>query len=250
VKRIVFLQNDCVQKMEIKKTSQADLENELTTFFLIAWIVALSSVFVLLEWKSDDTLSPNWEGFSKLYIEQQQLEKEDFSIVLPEAQLKNTPPPSEQEKSQEPVVYEGFNITETPTEEVSIPELFEEDSKEQEEELLSPESIQKMREEVLSADPEIMPQYPGGYIELNRFIFNNLKYPASAVSQKIQGRVWCSFIVNKDGSISDITVEQGVYISLDQEAVRVLQTMPSWIPGTVRGKAVRVKVYLPVFFHL
>ncbi|MCL1938154.1 MAG: TonB family protein [Candidatus Azobacteroides sp.] len=237
--------------MEIKKTSQADLENKRTTFFLIGWIVALSSVFVLLEWKSDDTLSPNWEGFSKLYIEQQQLEKEDFPSAFPEALPENTPPSSNQEKAQKHIIYEGFNITETPTEEVSIPELFEESNKEQQkEDFLSSESIQKMREEVVSADPEIMPQYPGGYTELNRFIFNNLKYPASAVSQKKQGRVWCSFIVNKDGSISDIVIEQGVYISLDQEAVRVLQAMPSWIPGTILGKAVRVKVYLPIFFHL
>jgi protein TonB len=242
--------------MDIKKTSHADLKNERTTFFLIAWIVALSSVFVLLEWSSEEeTLSPDWEGFSKLYyIEEQAIEKENSPIVPLEVRPENTPLPPQQKEIRQNIAYEDFNITEKPAQEISISELFEESGKEEEKEgeehLLSHEAVQKISEEVISADPEIMPQYPGGYVELNRFIISNLKYPASAVSQKIQGRVWCSFIVNKDGSISDIRVEQGVFISLDQEAEQVLKTMPSWIPGTIRGKAVRVKVYLPIFFFL
>jgi protein TonB len=102
----------------------------------------------------------------------------------------------------------------------------------------------------LTAEAKTHPQFPGGESAFNRFLFYNIKYPASAVSQHQQGRVWCSFFVNSDGSVSDIQLEQGVFIALDQEAIRVLKTMPAWIPAQVNDKAVRTKVFVPVVFRL
>jgi protein TonB len=235
--------------MEVKKTPRADLENERTTFFLVGWVVALATVFVLLEWKSEEPFSPNWEQLSNLYIEEELIEKTEL-LSSPEPLTEENQPPEEVNDEPE-VAYEDFNIVqEAPEVETTVAELFGETESQKEEDFFSSPSTQKMPDEVIHADPEVMPQYPGGYTELNRFLFKNIQYPASATSQNIQGRVWCSFIVNKDGSVSDVQVEKGVYISLDQEAVRVLNLMPSWIPGTVRGEAVRVKFYLPVVFHL
>ena len=95
-----------------------------------------------------------------------------------------------------------------------------------------------------------MPQFPGGNVELIRFIYSHIQYPQAALKQRIQGRVWCSFIVDRDGTISDVALEQGIYIFLDEEALRVLKTMPPWIPGKTQGESVRVKVYLPIVFKI
>jgi protein TonB len=99
---------------------------------------------------------------------------------------------------------------------------------------------------VISA--ETMPQFPGGQTALIRFIYENIQYPPVALKQRIEGRVWCSFIVEADGSISNIRLEESVYIFLDEEAVRVLKKMPAWSPGRTKGENVRVKIYIPIVF--
>lgn len=97
---------------------------------------------------------------------------------------------------------------------------------------------------------EKMPQFPGGEDALNRFIAKTVQYPVIAQQNGIQGRVICSFIINPDGSISDVEVTQGVDPSLDKEALRVINQMPKWTPGMQRGKAVKVKYTTPVTFRL
>lgn len=95
-----------------------------------------------------------------------------------------------------------------------------------------------------------MPSFPGGTRSLMQFLSSNIKYPVEAENLGIQGRVICSFIVEKDGSISNINVAQSVAPSLDQEAVRVIKAMPKWIPGETDGEQVRVKYTLPLNFRL
>jgi TonB family protein len=97
---------------------------------------------------------------------------------------------------------------------------------------------------------EEMPEFPGGNNELMKYLTSSIKYPAEAVESAFQGRVVVSFIVNKDGSISDIKVLRGVASALDKEAIRVVSAMPKWIPGKMKGEAVRVKYTLPVTFKL
>ncbi|HBK40100.1 MAG TPA: M56 family peptidase, partial [Porphyromonadaceae bacterium] len=97
---------------------------------------------------------------------------------------------------------------------------------------------------------EVQPQYPGGDITMNKFISDNLQYPKIAQENGIQGRVITQFIVEKDGSLSDIQVVRGVDPSLDKEAIRLIRLMPEWIPGTQRGNKVRVRYTLPVTFRL
>ena len=97
---------------------------------------------------------------------------------------------------------------------------------------------------------EQMPEYPGGLPALLDYLNQNVKYPEDAEKQKIEGRVLAIFVVETDGSISNVEVVKPVFPSLDAEAVRVLAAMPKWTPGKQSGKLVRVKYTVPINFQL
>jgi protein TonB len=97
---------------------------------------------------------------------------------------------------------------------------------------------------------EQMPEFPGGQAALLKWIGDNIKYPAIAEENGIQGRVVCTFVVERDGSVTDVQVARSIDPSLDKEAIRVLKKMPKWIPGKQNGSAVRVKYTVPVTFRL
>ena len=97
---------------------------------------------------------------------------------------------------------------------------------------------------------EQMPEYPGGMQALFEYLGQNLKYPEDAKQQKVEGRVIAIFVVETDGSISNVEVVKPVFPSLDAEAVRVLSGMPKWKPGMQSGKVVRVKYTVPINFQL
>lgn len=98
--------------------------------------------------------------------------------------------------------------------------------------------------------PEEMPEFPGGINELMKFLQENMKYPEDATKEGKQGRVIVRFVIDKDGTISDATVMRSVYPSIDAEALRVVNAMPKWTPGKVKGAPVRVKYTLPLVFSL
>ncbi len=97
---------------------------------------------------------------------------------------------------------------------------------------------------------EQMPSFPGGPSALMQYLSSNIKYPVVAEENGVQGRVVCTFVVEKDGSITDVRVVKSVDPSLDREAMRVVKAMPRWIPGKQNGSAVRVKYTVPVTFRL
>jgi protein TonB len=97
---------------------------------------------------------------------------------------------------------------------------------------------------------EQMPSFPGGNSALMQYLSSNVRYPVVAQENGVQGRVVVSFVVEKDGSITDVNVVRGVDPSLDKEAARVVKSMPNWIPGKQNGSAVRVKYNVPVSFKL
>ena len=97
---------------------------------------------------------------------------------------------------------------------------------------------------------EQMPSFPGGDAALMQYLSKNIKYPPVAEEMGIQGRVICTFVVERDGSVSDIRIKRSVDPSLDKEAMRVVSAMPKWIPGRQNGQMVRVKYTLPVTFRL
>jgi tonB family C-terminal domain len=119
--------------------------------------------------------------------------------------------------------------------------------------------IADLKQVVTQAEPEPekvfdmveqMPTFPGGQQELMSYLGKNIKYPTIAQENGTQGRVIIQFVVERDGSITDVRVARGVDPYLDKEAVRVVKSMPKWIPGKQNGKAVRVKFTVPVMFRL
>ena len=97
---------------------------------------------------------------------------------------------------------------------------------------------------------EVMPEFPGGIKALMNYFSKSIQYPKEAKDKGIQGRVTLQFIINQDGSLSDIKVNRGVHPALDAEAIRIVNSMPKWEPGYQRGQAVRVKYTVPVMFRL
>ena len=118
-------------------------------------------------------------------------------------------------------------------------------------EVIATEPVKPKEEENKVFDVvEQMPSYPGGMGALMQYLSSNIKYPAIAEENGIQGRVICTFVVERDGSITDVRIAKSVDPSLDKEAMRVVSKMPKWIPGKQNGSAVRVKYTLPVTFRL
>ncbi len=97
---------------------------------------------------------------------------------------------------------------------------------------------------------EEQPQFPGGMAALMEYLKKNVRYPAICKEQGLQGRVIVQFVVNPDGTISDAQVIKPVNPYFDKEALRVVNAMPKWVPGKIRGKTVRVRFTVPVTFRL
>lgn len=110
--------------------------------------------------------------------------------------------------------------------------------------------VEAKQEEKPFTTVEQMPSFPGGEAEMYKFIGDNLKYPVVAQESGIQGRVTIRFVVTKTGAISDVTVLRGIDPSCDKEAVRVVKSMPKWIPGKQNGLNVPVYYTLPIVFRL
>jgi len=97
---------------------------------------------------------------------------------------------------------------------------------------------------------EVMPEFPGGDKALLKWLIENVHYPKEAKEKGIQGRITCRFLIDENGNISDVEIVKGLDSDLDAEAIRVIESMPKWIPGTQNGKTVRVYYSLPVTFKL
>lgn len=118
--------------------------------------------------------------------------------------------------------------------------------------------VQKKEElpKTLNGDEQIffiveeMPEFPGGELELRKFIANNIKYPVAAQEKGIQGRVYVTFVVDKNGEVANAKIARGVDPALDKEALRVVNSLPKWIPGKQRGQTVNVSYTVPINFAL
>ena len=110
--------------------------------------------------------------------------------------------------------------------------------------------------EVKNEQPDIftvveeMPSFPGGDQAMTKYLVENIRYPEVAQKNGIQGSIFITFVVEEDGNLSDIKVLRGIGGGCDEEAVRVIESMPKWKPGKQRGKAVRVQFNMPIMFKL
>ncbi len=114
------------------------------------------------------------------------------------------------------------------------------------------DSIAKLKEaqkEILGPVEE-EPSYPGGDEARIKFLQENIKYPKEAIKHGVQGKVFVSFVVEVDGSLSDVKVLRGIGSGCDDEAIRVVKSMPKWVPGKQKGVPVRIQFNLPIDFKL
>jgi protein TonB len=95
-----------------------------------------------------------------------------------------------------------------------------------------------------------MPEFPGGELALRKYISNNIEYPQVAQDNGIQGKVYVTFVVSKDGSVANARIARGVDPALDKEALRVVNSLPKWKPGKQRGENVNVSYTVPINFAL
>ena len=236
--------------MEIKKSQRADLEGQKSTGLLIGYIVTLAAIFVAFEYTTRDYVETDVVYSTSSFVSEEE--------VVPITQPIFTaapPPPAEAPQVAEildivdnntEIVEEEIQSTESTTEAVSGPVAHVSGPA-----MGPPAATQEEGDEgEVFEIVEQNPMFPGGNEELMKWLSKNLKYPASAQENGIQGRVLVQFVVNKDGSIVEPKVLRSVDPALDKEALRVVSTMPKWQPGKQRGKTVRVRFTLPVTFRL
>ncbi len=236
--------------MEIKKSKKADLEKTRGTSMLIGYIVALAVMFAAFEWTTRDYV----ETEPVVYSAYAQMEEEIVPITQPIFTAAPPPPADAPQVAEildivdnnEEIVEEKIETSESTTEAISGPVA----------QVSGPVATGPVVTEEASDEGEIfqvveqMPEFPGGMQALMAYLSKNIKYPSVAQDNGIQGRVFISFVVNKDGSIVDPEVIKSVDAALDKEAMRVIKAMPKWNPGKQRGKPVRVKYTVPVLFRL
>ncbi len=111
-------------------------------------------------------------------------------------------------------------------------------------------AAQAADDDVIFDKPDQMPEYPGGIQAVINYLATNIKYPQQAHKKKIQGRVIVEFVVDKEGNVVECKAKRKVHPLLDAEAIRVVEAMPKWTPGTLNGEPVRVRYMIPVVFRL
>lgn len=224
--------------MEPKKSPKADLENKKGIFLQIGFIISLLIVFLAFNLKT-------YEQGSFLDI-QAQVENVPEEII-PITKQENKPPPP-----PPPKLTTIINIVEDDA--VIEEEIVVDVEATQTTEIADFVPIVKEEKEVEELEiftvVESMPEFPGGDAARMKFLQENIKYPQLARESGIQGTVYVTFVVEPDGSISNVRVLRGIGGGCDEEAVRVIQSMPRWIPGKQRGKPVRVQFNMPIRFTL
>ena len=225
--------------MEEKKSPKANLENKKVMFTQIGLIIALLIAWLAFEHKSYD----------KRQIDESLLNREvvlDEEMVEITKQEEQKPQPVEQPQQTTQLEIVDDNVE---TEDININAEVEQN--EVIEEYVAPEVVEEeVVEQEIFQIVEEMPAFPGGEAKLMEYVGKNIKYPQIARETGIQGRVFIGFVVEPDGSVSNVKLLRGIGGGCDEEAMRVVKSMPKWKPGKQRGKAVRVSYQIPVFFKL
>jgi protein TonB len=224
--------------MEAKKSPKADLEGKKVIFTQIGLVIALAVILLAFEWKSYDK---SIEGFGERVVE----DIPEEIIPITEQKVKPPPPPPPQKVIQINIVEDDVEVEEDLLIDVEADENTEI------EEYIPIEVDEEIVEEApIFTVVESMPEFKGGMAKLYTYLGNNIKYPVMAKESGIQGKVYVTFVVERDGSITDVRVLRGIGGGCDEEAIRVVAGMPGWKPGKQRGKPVRVQYNLPVRFTL
>lgn len=221
-----------------KKTPKADLENKKVFFVQIGLILALVLVFLGFEWKSYDKKVVQ-------VFERQVANVEEEIVINTEQKVEVAAPPP-------PATTTIINIVD---DDVAIDDEIVIDA-----EATATSEVQEyvpvkhVEEEIVEAEifqiVESMPDFPGGDEARLTYLRDNIKYPQIARESNISGTVHVTFVVEKDGRVTDIRILRGIGGGCDEEAMRVIKAMPRWKPGKQRGKPVRVQFNMPIKFTL
>ena len=213
------------------------MEHYKSLFFETGLVVALFVVFAAFEWKSYPSQNSTLNETPYVYIDS------DTVITF---KTKDLPPP--------PKVTTEFKVTKN--EVTTDIEIFNTEWNEQPDvpvftRIEKTDELPQVDDDEIIAVPPVMPQFPGGDEALVEYMSKNTHYPAQDREIGLQGKVYVTFVVEKNGEISQVKLERGIGGQCDGEALRVVKNMPSWIPGkNGLGRPVRVKLTLPVNFIL
>jgi protein TonB len=225
--------------MEEKKSPKANLENKKLMFMQIGLIISLIIAWLAFEHKSYDK-----REIDPSLLRQTEVVEEEMVEITKQEEQKPQPVEMPKQTTQLEIVNDDVEV-----EDIEI--NAEMDQNEVMEEYVAPEIEEEdvVEQEVFTIVEE-MPSYPGGEAKMYEYLGKNIKYPQIARESGIQGRVFVNYVVEPDGSVSNVKVLRGIGGGCDEEAMRVVKAMPKWKPGKQRGKAVRVSYTLPVVFKL
>lgn len=226
--------------MEIKKSPKASLDDKRLTFTLIGLVVTLFIVWRVFEYKSYDKQTLDTFARQVEVIEEEMVEITKQEMPKPPVQAPK-PQVTQIQVVEDDVEVEDIELNAEVDQNEEIEEYVYEAPEIEEEEI---------QEEEVFLSVEENPEFPGGPAKLLEYVQKNLKYPMMARESDIQGRVFVGFVVEKDGSISNVKVLRGIGGGCDEEAVRVVQSLPKFKPGKQRGNPVRVQYTLPIVFKL
>ena len=227
--------------MELKKNPKADLEKRRGLYLEIGLVVILAATLVAFEVKSYD--SEEETAFQREVID------EPEEVIIQTDVVEPPPPPP-------PEVIEVTTLINVVDDEQKIENEFvvnaevTEETKNVEITQVKVEEEEEVAEEPIFTVVESEPEFPGGMEALYKYLAQNIKYPQLARENGITGKVYVTFVVEKDGSIANPRILRDIGGGCGAEAIRVVKAMPKWSPGKQRGKAVRVQFNLPVNFNL
>ena len=226
--------------MDVKKSPKANLENKRTTFVLMGLILALGVFYAAFEWTEQEITVYEVQNNMDAMFEEEMVEN-----TIQEETLPPPPPPA-------PDIIPEINVVDNNVETTSF-DVNPEDNQDKVQDIvkvpIAPIEEDPERD-VIFRVVENMPEFPGGTVELMKYLSSNVKYPIIAQENGIQGRVIVQFTVRRDGTIDDVEVVRSADPNLDKEAIRVIKSMPNWKPGEQRGKKVNCKFTVPVVFKL
>jgi len=224
--------------MEPKKTPRADLERLKPIFTQIGLILALAIVIYAFERRSYER-GPGFE------FQQQVDDTPEEIIPITKQEIKPPPPPPPRQVTVINIVEDDVDIEDDLELDVEVDqETIIEDFVPM---VSDEEEVEEM--EIFTV-VESMPSYPGGDAARMKFLQENIRYPQMARESGIQGTVYATFVVEPDGSVSDVRVVRAIGGGCDEEAIRVIKLMPRWNAGQQRGKPVRVQFTMPIRFTL
>ena len=228
--------------MEAKKTPKADLEKRRGLYLEIGLVVILALALVAFNIKSYD------KEVKEVNTRVAQSEIDAEVLNTPPEELPPPPPPEQEIVATDLKVVEN---DEQPMNEVGLINADDNANKAQETfvKVEVKEEVEEVEEEVFLV-VEDDPEFPGGLSALSQYLASNIKYPQLAKENNITGKVFVSFVVEKDGSVGQVKILRDIGGGCGAEAVRVVKAMPKWKPGKQRGKPVRTQFNLPVDFSL